>query len=69
MYTPETIGQRIQHLRENHNMTRTSLAKLMHVDRRTVSRWEDGSATPRPSDIARLSEIFAVSCDYLIIGK
>jgi transcriptional regulator with XRE-family HTH domain len=65
----ETIGERIRLLREKHEMTRTSLSKLMHVDRRTVSRWEDGSAAPRPTDIARLAEIFAVSCDHIILGK
>lgn len=69
MHKPDTTGQRIRYLRENHDMTRTALAKLMNVDRRTVSRWEDNSAAPRPSDIARLSEIFAVSCDYIILGK
>lgn len=68
MYTPDTVGQRIRYLRENHDMTRTALAKLMNVDRRTVSRWEEDSASPRPSDIARLSVIFAVSCDHIILG-
>ncbi len=66
---PETIGDRIRYLRESHNMTRIALAKLTHVDRRTVSRWEDGSASPRHTDIARLSEIFRTSCDYIITGK
>lgn len=69
MYTPDTVGQRIRYLRENHDMTRTALANLMNVDRRTLSRWEDDSAAPNPSDIARLSEIFEVSCDYIILGK
>ena len=66
---PETIGERIKHLRESHDMTRIALARLMHVDRRTVSRWEDGSAALRHTDIERLSEIFRISCDYIVTGK
>jgi transcriptional regulator with XRE-family HTH domain len=68
-YIPETIGGRIRQLREKKEMTRTALARIMYVDRRTVSRWEDNAIYPRSQDIRRLSECFGVSCDYIIIGK
>ena len=64
-----TIGQRIRYLRERNDMTKLALARLMHVDRRTISRWEDDAAFPRSEDIARLSQIFGVSCDLIVIGK
>lgn len=67
--TVETIGDRIRFLRERNDLTRTALAKLVYVDRRTVSRWENGEIFPRSGDIKRISEIFGVSCDYIIIGK
>lgn len=66
---PETIGDRIKYLRERHDMTRTALAKLTYINRTTISRWESGEAAPRVDDIARLSQIFNVSCDYIIKGN
>lgn len=65
----ETIGERIRLLREKHEMTRIALSKLTNVSRKTVSRWEDNAAMPRPADIARLAMIFGVTCDYIILGK
>jgi transcriptional regulator with XRE-family HTH domain len=68
-YIPETIGGRIRLMREKAYMTRTALAKLCHVDRRTVATWENDERFPKSCDIQRLSEIFGKSCDYIIIGK
>lgn len=68
-YIPDTTGGRIRQLREQNGMTKTALSRLAYVDRRTVSRWESNEIFPCSEDIARLSQIFAVSCDYIIIGK
>lgn len=68
-YIPETIGGRIRLLREKAYLTRTALAKLSHVSRKTVAAWENEERFPKACDIQRMAEIFGTSCDYIIIGK
>ena len=68
-YVPETLGGRIRLMRENAYMTRTALARLSYVSRKTVAAWENDERFPKSCDIKRLAEIFNTSCDYIIIGK
>lgn len=38
-------------LRERANMSQDDCAKLLHVDRRTIQRWESGQVVPKPAHI------------------
>ena len=65
----QTIGGRIYLLRTARHMTQSELAKLVYVDKSTVSRWEHNQAEPDYRTIVRLSIIFQVSLSYLMTGK
>lgn len=47
-------------------MSQEELAEKVDVSRQSVSKWESGTSIPDMNKILKLSEIFAVSTDYLL---
>lgn len=62
-----TIGERIYALRTQHNMTQERLAELLSVSRQTISKWELSDALPETEKIIRMSEIFGVATDKILL--
>lgn len=60
------IADRIKHLREEHNMTQSTLAKRLGITRSSVNAWEQGISVPSTQYIVELSQMFQVSTDYLL---
>lgn len=60
------IGQRIRDLRKQKRMSQTELAKSAGVSQTIVTAWETGKAEPSSSAVAKLSDIFNVTTDYLL---
>lgn len=60
------IGQRIKELRTEKKISQAELGKLLSVSQDTVSLWENFKSLPPADIIIELSEIFAVSCDYIL---
>lgn len=60
------LGERIYQLREEREMTQTELAKRIGKSKQSVSNWENNNILPSIDMLIRLSEIFQVSCDYLL---
>lgn len=56
----ETLGRRIQRLREARHLTQQQLADLVGVDRRSVVNWESDKSRPR-SRMGALQEVFGIS--------
>jgi repressor LexA len=63
-----TLGERISELRRKRSMTQPMLAKAMNVSQSTVASWENNRRAVSTEDIAKLSDLFHVSTDYLL-GK
>ena len=63
------IGQRIQHLRVKNGLSQEALADQLGVTRQSVSKWELGQALPDAEKIVRISRLFAVETDWLLLGK
>ena len=61
-----TLGEKIQALRKQSGLSQEALAEKLAVTRQTVSKWELNRSMPDLDFIARLSELFEVSADYLI---
>lgn len=61
-----TIGERIQMLRKNNNLSQEDLAKKILVSRQTVSQWETDQTIPSIDNIYRLKEILNVSFDEIL---
>lgn len=49
-------------------MTQLQLAERIGVTLRCIQNYESGARYPRKSIIQKISEIFGVSCDYIISG-
>lgn len=62
-----TIGEQIQKMRIEHGFTQERLAELLEVSRQSVSKWELGQAVPEVDKIIRMSELFGVTTDELLL--
>ncbi len=62
-----TIGEQIQNIRISKGLTQERLAELMEVSRQSVSKWELGQSIPDVDKIIRMSELFDVSTDTLLL--
>ena len=62
------IGAQIAKLRNRFGWTQVQLARELHVDLKTVRKWENGDSDPSAKNILNLTEIFGVSADFLL-GK
>jgi transcriptional regulator with XRE-family HTH domain len=61
-----TLGEKIQLLRKQNNLSQERLAQQMNVSRQAVSKWELNAATPDTENVVQLSRLFKVSTDYLL---
>ena len=57
---------KLKNLREDYGFTQKEVADFLNVERTTYSYYESGRSVPSISTIVRLSELYGVSCDYLI---
>ena len=64
-----TLADRIQQLRREHGLSQEQLAEKLNVSRQAVSKWESAQAQPDLDRIVALSELFAVTTDFLLKGN
>lgn len=64
-----SLGERICKLRSEKNMSQGDLAEALNVSRQSISKWETDSSVPELDKLIRLSEIFHVSLDELVLNK
>lgn len=60
------LATRIQQLREEQHMTQVRLSIELGVSQETVSAYEKGKHYPSVSTLIQLSQLFHVSCDYIL---
>lgn len=61
-----TLGQRIQELRKQHNLSQEGLGEKLGVSRQAVSRWEMDGAVPEVDKLVAMSRVFGVSLNDLL---
>ena len=59
------IGENIQFLRKEKNMTQEALAEEVGVSRQTIAKWESGESAPDLDMAERLSQVLDASLDEL----
>lgn len=64
-----TLGERIQNLRKQSNLSQEELAEKVDVSKQSVSKWELDKSVPNVEKLLILCDIFNVSADYLLRGK
>lgn len=57
---------RIKQLREERNMSQVRLSIELGVSQETISAYEKGKHYPSTQSLIKLSDIFGVSCDYIL---
>ena len=63
-----TIGNAINKLRSDANLSQEQFATLFDVSQQSVQKWENGVSVPDLSKIIKISKHFGVSLDALILG-
>lgn len=64
----QTLGERLQKLREQAGETQDEVARAVGVIGTTVSRWERGIGMPHADQIVKLADHFSTSTDHLLLG-
>lgn len=60
------LGNKIETLRKQHNLTQENLAEMLGVSYQAVSRWENNITSPDISTLPILANIFDITVDYLL---
>ncbi|WP_195694698.1 helix-turn-helix domain-containing protein [Priestia megaterium] len=60
------LGEQLQKLREQKNMSREDLAQEMNVSRQAVYKWENNKGYPDIENLIKLSELYEITLDELI---
>lgn len=58
--------ERIRNLREDHDLTQTQVARILHIEQRTYSHYELGDHLWKPELLVRLALYYDTSIDYLL---
>ena len=64
-----TLGEKIYRLRTEQGMSQEIFGETLGVSRQSVSKWETDQSVPELDKIVAISEMFAVSTDYLLKEK
>lgn len=62
------LGERLRRAREQRGLLATKVAELLGCDVRTLYRWERDEFEPSIGMLARLSELYGVTPNYLVHG-
>lgn len=68
-YDAEKIGERIQELRKENNITQEYLADELGVSTNHLCKIEKGKKGASVDLLLDMSEFFRVSTDYILLGK
>lgn len=60
---------RMKHLREDHDLTQTQVAKIINKSQQGYNHIEVGRAELKIEDLIKLCDFYHVSADYLIGRK
>ena len=60
------IGERLQELRKDNNISQAELAKILGVSHYTISSYECNRSDPDDNSKIKIAKLFDVSVDYLL---
>ena len=61
-----TLGQRIQELRKQNNLSQEALGEKLGVSRQAISRWEMDGAVPEVDKLIAMGKLFGVDLNSLL---
>ncbi len=66
IYRTKNDNNLFKKLRVNTNLGQDEVAKILNINRSTVSKWECGSTIPDQALLPKLADLYGVSTDYLL---
>lgn len=63
------FSSQLKILRQARNLSQEALAEQLFISRQSISKWENGDATPDLDNLVKLAEVLKVSLDELVLGK
>ncbi len=63
-----SLGENLQYLRKQKDITQEQLAEQLEVSRQSVSKWESGASYPEMEKLLQISSMFHCSMDTLLQG-
>ena len=63
------FSEKLIDLRRKSGLTQEELAEKINISRQSLSKWELGTSTPDTENILKLSRVFNVSTDYLLLNE
>ena len=60
------LPERLKRLRQSMHLSQEQLARLLGVDRSTISSYESDVRQPPLDTLSRIADVFGVSTDYLL---
>jgi transcriptional regulator with XRE-family HTH domain len=64
----ETMGERIQQLRKNLNLTQADLARKIAISHTQMARYEIKNIYPPADVLKNLADVFGTTIDFLVMG-
>lgn len=61
-----TIGERLKLLRKASHLRQDQVAKILGVERNTVSQYENGNRIPPVDIVIHFADVYGVSTDYIL---
>lgn len=62
-----SIAERLQELRKQSGYSQEQVAEMLGLSRQAISKWESGQGKPEIDNIVKLTEIYNVSADYILL--
>lgn len=62
------ISERLQELRKKAGYSQEQVAEMLGLSRQAISKWESGQGKPDIENIIKITEIYHVSADYILLG-
>ena len=67
--TNMNIAERLQELRKKAGYSQEQVAEMLGISRQAISKWESGQGNPEIDNVIKLTEIYHVSADYILLGQ
>ena len=62
----KSLGEKLKTYRTSCKMTQEFVAEQIGVSRQAVSKWENGTSDPSPSNLFALANLFGISVEELL---
>ena len=60
------LGERLKALRTENHLRQDQVARLVNVEKSSISMYETGMRQPSYTTLVRLADVFNVTTDYLL---